>query len=166
MSRSGCLTQRAGVLFIIKISGAHKHIFLQALVVLPHQLQGCILREVGQRILYKGENNYRYYCKNQGNMRQAWLYTVNFWQTFLIQPLFLVVRVQQRYEELTGMGRGQLTWMLIACYCSCNQSIKDEKAGQQKLELSVHSNISTFWSHGLLTGRFLLRIRVKGATGD
>lgn len=107
-----------------------------------------------------------YYCKNQGNMRQAWLYTVNFWQTFLIQPLFLVVRVQQRYEELTGMGRGQLTWMLIACYCSCNQSIKDETAGQQKLKLSVHSNISTFWSHGLLTGRFFLRIRVKGATGD
>lgn len=49
--------------------------------------------------------------------------------TSLIQPLLLVARVQQRYVELTGMTTWRLTWMLIACYCGCKKSGKNEEAG-------------------------------------
>lgn len=55
-----------------------------------------------------------------------------FGRTFLIQPLFLVVRVQISYVELTGMAWRRFTWMLIPCYCRCKINGKNEDVETNK----------------------------------
>lgn len=51
VSRSGRLAQRARVLLVLELLGAHQDVLLEPLVVLPHQLQGGVLRELIQQLL-------------------------------------------------------------------------------------------------------------------
>ncbi len=62
--------------------------------------------------------------------------------TFLIQPQLLVGRVQQSDVELTSMTWCRLTWMLIACYCSCKSGRNEEKMVlRQKQHTQKHWSI-------------------------
>jgi len=53
VSGSDRLAQGAGVLLVLQLLGAHQDVLLQALVVLPHQLQLRVFREL-QKVLCRG----------------------------------------------------------------------------------------------------------------
>lgn len=59
VSCSSCFTQRAGVLLVLQLLGAHQDVLLQTLVVFPHQLQECVFREVCQCVLCRGVEGWR-----------------------------------------------------------------------------------------------------------
>lgn len=69
VSRSGSLAQRAWILLILQLLGAHQDVLLQALVVLPHQLQGDVFREVQQSVLCGGGDETKLMCLTYKNLQ-------------------------------------------------------------------------------------------------
>lgn len=85
--------------------------------------------------------------------------------TLFIQPLLLVVGVQQSDVELTGVARRRLAGMLVACYCGCRDNDKSEETERGLVKHHVHSPTLTFRPHGFLAGRLFFGVGVQGAAG-
>lgn len=76
VSCPGGFASRARVLVELQILGAHQHVFLQALVIFPYQLQSAVLRHLQRSVPY----------------RKAWRLWFN-WTTFVTVHLWIQFRI-------------------------------------------------------------------------